>query len=517
MSQHVTAVARPVGSAWAILIAMMLASSGASLLFNTGVAPILPAIKADLGMSLSGQAWIVTGYGLAFGVALVAGGRLGDLIGEVRVIVIGFTVFGVGLALSALAAAAPVMIAGRMLQGLGVGLSAPATLSVVVNTFPAARRGFAIGVWGFAHVGGGFIGPLFCVGLMNLGGWRLVFWGGAVFAAASVVITAHTARGYRSVIAGGGYDWLGLVVGGGGLTLLTYGLQHASMGWGAGLTWGSLVVGAILLVMFVILEARSDSPLVDLGLFRASPFRAGFVAQAAVGFIHLPFVTFVGALFLIDVLGYSPTKAGWIIMVMVGLSMMIQPMAGRWVDRSGPRVPLVVALTLQGLALVWIGLVLNPRSGLVDVLIAMVIMGIGVGISMPACYTAGMSTVDTEQAGMGSGVVQMGFLVPAALGTALVTSMIGTLTGARVAAGLGGPVEIDELAVRYAHALQSGELPRARAILTKLPDEVAEVIERAAVGASSSAITTSMLTLSLVVFAGAAFAGVVLRRAPTGR
>src|SRR5205807_9453177 len=108
----------------------------------------LPTIKSDLGLGLSSQAWTITAYILAFGAALVAGGRLGDLIGEVKVIVIGFIIFGAGLVLSATAAVGPLMISGRALQGIGIGISAPATLSIVVNSFPIAQRGLALARWG---------------------------------------------------------------------------------------------------------------------------------------------------------------------------------------------------------------------------------------------------------------------------------------------------------------------------------------------------------------------------------
>lgn len=178
---------------WAILIATGLAALGATLLFSTGIGPAFPAIKSDLGLSLSGQTWTVTGYGLAFGVGLVAGGRLGDLTGEIRIVVAGLTVFAAGLIMSAVAAGAPLMIGGRVAQGLGVGIAAPATLSVVFNAFPANRRGFAVGGWGLAHVGGGFAGPLFCTAMMRLSGWRAVFWGGAlVTSMVGAITTAKT-------------------------------------------------------------------------------------------------------------------------------------------------------------------------------------------------------------------------------------------------------------------------------------------------------------------------------------
>lgn len=131
--------------AWVLLAAIGCGVFGSALLFSTGIGPALPAIKTDLGLSLSAQTWLVTAYTLAFGVALIAGGRMGDLIGEVRVTIIGFSIFAAGLVVAACAASGLVIIIGRGIQGAGTGLCAPATLSMVINASPKARRGWQSG------------------------------------------------------------------------------------------------------------------------------------------------------------------------------------------------------------------------------------------------------------------------------------------------------------------------------------------------------------------------------------
>jgi MFS family permease len=132
-------------AAWAILAAMGFGALIAQM-FSTVIGPALPTIKEDLALGLSAQTWTITAYSLAFGAALVAGGRMGDLVGEVRMIVIGFLIFGAGLLMSAIAVGGPLLISGRAIQGIGIGISAPATLSIVVNSFPLAQRGLAVGV-----------------------------------------------------------------------------------------------------------------------------------------------------------------------------------------------------------------------------------------------------------------------------------------------------------------------------------------------------------------------------------
>ncbi len=501
-------------AAWAILAAMGFGALIAQM-FSTVIGPALPTIKADLGLGLSAQTWTITAYSLAFGAALVAGGRMGDLVGEVKMIVIGFVIFGGGLLMSAIAVGGPLMISGRAIQGIGIGISAPATLSIVVNSFPLVQRGFAVGVWGFAHGLGLLVGPLFAAWMMDVASWRWVFWVALPLTALVILVTVVATRGYRSVLATGRYDWLGLVLGGAGITLLTYGLQNSAVSWSATGTWGSIVAGIALLGVFGVVENRIAHPLVDFSLWKERLFSGGFFAESAVGFVYIPFLTFIGSLYLINVLDYSPGKASWVIVITTGICMIFEPPAGRWVDKVGPGLPITVALLMQAVALAWIGLFFGPDTSLGQMVIPLALMGIGVGIALPACNTAGMSAVDAQRAGMGSGLMQMTFNIPAALGVGLVTSIIGTLTASKVGPGLGVRTELRDIAAQYADAVQDGDMARADDVLTGLPQDSVDAIKQAVVNASSGAITTSMLVLSFVALAGAIFAWVVIGRRRT--
>lgn len=501
-------------AAWAILAAMGFGALIAQM-FSTVIGPALPTIKEDLGLGLSAQTWTITAYSLAFGAALVAGGRMGDLVGEVKMIVIGFLIFGGGLVISAIAVGGPLMISGRAIQGIGIGISAPATLSIVVNSFPLAQRGFAVGVWGFAHGFGLLLGPLFAAWMMDIASWRWVFWVAVPLTALVIVVTVAATRGYRSVIAGGNYDWVGLILGATGITLLTYGLQNSSASWTATATWGSIAAGIALLGVFGVVETRITHPLVDFTLWRERLFSGGFFAESAVGFVYIPFLVFVGSLYFINVLGYSPGKAANVILITTGICMVFEPPAGRWVDKVGPGLPITVALLMQAVALGWMGLFFSPSTTLAQMVIPLALMGIGVGISLPACNTAGMSAVDPERAGMGSGLMQMTFNIPAALGVALVTSVIGTLTASKVDGGLGERTELRQIAADYADAVQDGNMARADDVLAGLPQDSVDAIKAAAVNASSQAITVSMLVLAMVALAGAIFAWVVIGRRRT--
>lgn len=499
-------------AAWAILGAMGFGALIAQM-FSTVIGPALPTIKSDLALGLSAQTWTITAYSLAFGAALVAGGRLGDLVGEVKMIVVGFVIFGGGLLMSAIAVSGPLMISGRAIQGIGIGISAPATLSIVVNSFPLAQRGLAVGVWGFAHGLGLLVGPLFAAWMMDLASWRWVFWVALPLTAAVIAVTVAATRGYKSVISTGKYDWLGLILGATGITLLTYGLQNSAVSWSATATWGSIIAGIAALGAFGVTETRIAHPLVDFGLWRERLFSGGFFAESAVGLVYIPFLTFIGSLYLINVLDYSPGKASWVIVITTGICMVFEPPAGRWVDKVGPGLPITVALLMQAVALAWIGLFFTAHTTLAQMVIPLALMGIGVGIALPACNTAGMSAVDAERAGMGSGLMQMTFNIPAALGVGLVTSIIGTLTASKVGPGLSA--DLRETATQYADAVQAGDMGRADGLLTGLPQESIDAVKQAVISATSGAITTSMLVLAAVALAGAVFAWVVIGRRRT--
>lgn len=144
--------------------------------------------------------------------------------------------------------------------------------------------------------------------MMEVASWRWVFWVSLPLTALVILVTILATRGYQSVIAKGRYDWLGLILGATGITLVTYGLQNSSVSWSATATWGSLIAGAVLLGIFGMVETRIAHPLVDFGLWKERLFSGGFFAESAVGFVYIPFLTFVGSLFFINVLDYSRAR-----------------------------------------------------------------------------------------------------------------------------------------------------------------------------------------------------------------
>lgn len=503
------ATAKAPKAAWAILAAMGFGALIAQM-FSTVIGPALPVMQTDLDLSYSTNLWISTSYSLAFGAALVAGGRLGDLIGEVRIIVIGFLIFAAGLLMSAIATGGAMMISGRTIQGIGIGLSAPATLSIVVNVFPIARRGLAVGTWGLAHGIGLFAGPIMAGYLLTYLNWRWMFWIALPLTGLVILVVIAATRGYTSRLASGSYDVIGLILGAGSITAITYGLQSAGEGWLEPTTLGSLAVGAIAMVAFLVVEMRVEYPLVDLSLFKRRLFSGAFFAESAVGFVYIPMLTFVGSLYIIGVLGFSPLDAGWIIAITTVTCMVLEAPAGWVVDRIGSGIPIVVALLMISGSLFWMG-TFDAHTTLAMLVGPLALMGAGVGVALPSCNTAGMSAVSKSQAGMGSGLMQMTFNIPAALGVALVTSIVGTMTASRIAAAMSGTA-YDSQASAYAAAVHAGNESGAAEILKSLPVDIATQLQSASLDAQASTIATGMVALAFVALAGAVMAAIVIGR-----
>lgn len=412
-------------TAWWILFATGLGAFIAQM-FGSVIATALPAIQNDLKLTTTATAWIATAYFLTFGIGLILGGRMADLWGEVKIIVIGYIIFGATLILAALAPDGITLNIARALQGLGIGIAAPATLSIVVNVFPVNLRGLAVGTWGFAHSVGIAIGPILGGVLTQTISWRYIFWVTVPLTAIMIVALILSTRHYTSPIQKGRYDWLGAVFGAGGLVLLVYGLQEAGVvGWSAPMIIGLLVGAVVLLVAFFFIERRIKIPLVDFQIFKRRLFAGGFIGEFAIGFVYVPMLTLISGLYMVTVLGYDPITAGVLLLVLTGVAGVIQPFTGRLVDLIGARWPITIGLVLAGIALIWL-LWLSADTTFLWLVPPFILMGLGAGTVLPAGNTSGMLAIKDHEAGMASGVLQTAFVICNSIGLAIVVSLTAT-------------------------------------------------------------------------------------------
>src|SRR5438105_54522 len=271
----------------------------------------LPSIKSDLHFSQQGLQWVITGYAIVFGGALLLGGRLGDVLGRRRIFVAGLVVFAISSLLCGLAWSEASLIAFRALQGLGGALLAPAALSLLMTRFAEGReRNLALGIYGAASGSGAAAGVLLGGVLTSYLSWPWIFFINVPVGVAAIALTPLLLQESRADVAHRHFDFPGAVSITAGLMLLVYAMTRAtSDGWGAGTTLGLLAGAAALVLAFVLIELRSPSPLLPLRIFRSRTLSAANAAMAIVGAVAFS-EFFVLTLYLQDVLHYSAVMSG---------------------------------------------------------------------------------------------------------------------------------------------------------------------------------------------------------------
>src|SRR6478672_12183427 len=253
------------------------------MLDNTVVNVALPTIQADLHLKISELEWVLTGYALTFGAFMLTGGKLADLLGRRRIFVIGLIIFTASSLGCGLANSAGLLIGARVVQGLGAALMNPATLSIIVATFPPRQRGTAIGVWAGVSAMALAIGPLIGGILTEQINWSWIFFINVPVGIAGIVVSRLFITESRDESKEQRLDLPGLISSAVGLFGLTYALiEGNNYGWGSGRILASFVVAAVGLVTFVVLEHRQRVPMLDLSLFKNSTFSGANVTMLLV-------------------------------------------------------------------------------------------------------------------------------------------------------------------------------------------------------------------------------------------
>jgi EmrB/QacA subfamily drug resistance transporter len=396
----------------------------------------LPSIQADLGFSQAGLAWVVNAYLISFGGLLLLAGRLGDLVGRRRVFLAGLALFTVASLVCGLAQSELMLIAARFVQGVGGAMTSAVILGMIVTMFPApGEQAKAIGIYGFVASAGGSIGLLAGGVLTEAISWHWIFFINLPIAVGTAVAAARLIPDDRGIGLSRGADVLGATLVTGALMLGVYTIVKASEhGWASAHTLGLGAVALVLLGLFVARQARAANPLMPLRVFRSRTVSGANAVQVAVvaGMFSM---FFLGTLYLQHVLGFNPLQIGLAFLpstVVMGVcSAVVSP---RLNARFGARTTLVPAL-----ALVLLGLLLFARlpsdGSYLDVLPAVVLVGIGAGLSFPGLMTLAMEGVAPEDAGLASGLVNTSAQVGGALGLAVLATLSAGRTEALSAAG----------------------------------------------------------------------------------
>lgn len=478
----------------AVLVATVMAS-GMGYMSSSSLNVVLPTLQAELGASGRQLLWVINAYTLFLAALILVGGALGDRYGRKRGLRDGVLIFALAAVGGGLAPTVEWLILARALQGIGGALLVPSSLALLSASFPAERRGRAIGLWSTFGAMTVAIGPVVGGWLADAGLWRAVFF--IHLPAAAIVLLALT-RVRESVVAHTGdcpgryaesrqahlevverdcprtaaaLDWRGALLATVGLAGIAFAFIEAPergpglSGLQEPLLLLALVGGVAALVAFVVVEGRVANPMVPLGLFRLRTFSGSnlltFFLYAA-----LDAALFFLPLNLVQVQGYSQSAAGLTILPFVALLTLLSPLAGGLVDRVGPRLPLIIGPAIVGVAMILFslpGVTAGPERFWTTFFPAVLLLGVGMGIAVAPLTTAVMGSVPDENAGTASGVNNAVSYTAAVLAIAVLGALALGVFGQNLAtqtAGLDLTAEVQAALAAEAQNLGGAAVPQ---------------------------------------------------------
>ena len=385
----------------------------------------LPSIQQDLGFSQSNLAWVVNAYLIAFGGLLLLAGRIGDLIGQRRIFLIGLAVFTAASLLCAVAQTQAMLIGARFVQGVGGALASAVILGMIVTMFPEPKeQAKAIGVYGAVASAGGSLGLLAGGALTEAINWHWIFFINVPIGIATALLAIRLVEPRDGLGLKAGADIPGAVLLTGGLMLGVYTiLEVESQGWGSLQTLGLGAVALALIAAFVARQARIPNPLMPLRLFRSREVAGANLIQALL-VMGMFGMFFLGALYMQQILGYDALGVGLAFLpatlVMGAMSLRF---SGPLILRFGPRAPLIGALVSIGVALLLFSRTPVDGSYVLDIAPAMVLFGLGAGLGFPSLMGLAMSGATPQDSGLASGLVNTSVQVGGAVGLAILATL----------------------------------------------------------------------------------------------
>ena len=397
----------------------------------------LPSIQDDLGFSQSNLAWVVNAYLIAFGGLLLLAGRVGDLIGQRRIFLIGLGVFTTASLLCAVAQSQGLLIAARFVQGAGGALTSAVILGMIVTMFPEPReQAKAIGVYGFVASAGGSIGLLAGGVLTETINWHWIFFINIPVGIVTAFLATRLVADSPGLGLKAGADLPGAALLTGGLMLGVYTiLQVSEQGWGSTRTLGLAAVSIALLAAFVARQARIDNPLMPLRLFHSRNVAGAniVIALLVVGMFGM---FFLGALYLQRILGYDPLEVGLAFLpstiVMGTISLKL---SGPLTMRYGAKTILIVSLVSIGIGVLLFSLTPVDATYVTQVMPATIFISIGAGLGFPSLMGLAMSGATPSDSGLASGLINTSVQIGGAIGLAVLATLASERTDTLRASG----------------------------------------------------------------------------------
>ena len=443
------------------ILAIILISYFMILLDNSVIFTALPSLEADLRLSSSELAWVQDAYTLVFGGLLLLGARAGDLLGRKRVFIAGLVIFAAASLSIALAPSGGWLIGSRAIQGIGAAIVAPSALSLLTATFEGRERARAV-AWYAAMAGiGASLGLVVGGALATAISWRAGFFVNVPIGIAMIILAPRFLPAIPS--RPGRFDVGGAVLSTLGVGGLVFGILNASeRGWTSPVTIVSLATAVVVLVLFVLVEARAAQPIMPLRLFRSRERTGAYLTRffylaAMIGFFYFT------SQFLQRVLGFTALEAGLAFLPMTIVNFAVAMLVQRVVHRIGAAPTLVMGVVLTLAGMIWLSRVDTDSTYLAGVALPMILIGAGQGFAFAPMTSAGIAGASAEDAGAASGLVNTFHQVGSSLGLGILVAAAST-AGATVAEA---SARI-QLATEVSAALTAGSILLAAALVVTL-------------------------------------------------
>src|SRR6202167_2685338 len=477
------------------------------LLDVTIVIVALPTIQSGLHASFSDVQWVVDAYALTLASVLLAAGSVADRYGRRLLFTVGLIVFTLGSLLCGIAQSPIMLIVSRSAQGIGGAILFATSLALLAQSFHGKERGMAFGIWGAVTGVSAGLGPVLGGAITTGISWRGIFLVNLPIGVAALVVTrwkvdesktSHAARP----------DWAGFATLTAGLASLVYGLIRAGeIAWSDGGVIVCLVLAALFLGFFVLVESRADHPLFDLSLFRIPTFSGGLAAAFAMnGSLYAMLLYLV--LYLQDDLGYSALGTGLRILIISGTSIVASVFAGVFSERMPVR-----WLIGPGLLLVGLGLLLmtglDGSSSWTHLIPGFIVAGIGTGRATPPLASTAVGVVAPQRSGMASGVNTTFREIGIAAGTAVYGSIFASALHQKVGQALANMPSLERHLPGVVTALQQGNAAQA---VNAVPAPMRAPLVAAVHDSFASSLDVLLVVSAVLALVGAACSGVLIRR-----
>lgn len=505
-------------AAQATALATLCAVLFLTFLDNTVVSVGLASVQSSLHAGVTALQWVVNGYALTFASFMLAAGMLGDVLGRKRIMLAGVAVFCAGSVVAATAPNVDLLIAGRVIMGIGAAASEPGTLSIIRHIYPDKKtRADALGIWaavsGLALALGPVIGGL----LVGASSWRLIFWfnlaiGAAAFVMASIFVPESSDRGSRHL------DYAGFVLGAVFLASASFAvIQGEDTGYTTWWIIALFALSALAALAFIVTERRSANPVLDVSLYRKGPFAASnFMAFAA--YFGTFAIFFFTALYLQVVANASAFQTAIDFMPMAVGLIVASLFTGPWVARTGPRVPMTVGALLAGAGILIASAVLSPHVGFGTLGWVLPIAGIGIGIVLVPVTSVPLTVVPPERSGMAASATNTSREMGAVFGVAVLGAIVNAKLTGDLAARLkqiGIPPSFQNLVL---HAVQTGGTSSGGAASSAEHSKNATVakiatkVVQAAYNAFGSGLHIALVISGILILCGAVVAALAVHR-----